>query len=133
MADESDTTNNESGPELHDCPAQNAAVERCLRAYKRAYAEEIEDLDEDDDREPARHAGREAYLWALPPLAGYENIRDFIAAITFADLAEIIRHYEAQRFLDCAKIAISAARHEPNHEPRRLGRPPKNPLPEENK
>jgi len=126
MADDINATENESGQEAPERPAENAAIYRCIRAYQRAYRKEIEDLEieEDDDKFPAEQAGKAAYLRAVPPLTGYENICDFIACITCADLTKVIRHDEAGYFLDSAKVAITAHRCEPDSRSRRLDRPP---------
>ena len=111
--------------ESPDRPSENAAVARCIRAWQRTYNKEIADLDEDDSRYHAERAGRKAYLRAMPPLAGYENIRDFIACVTYAELTEVLVHSEAAHFLDSAKVAVAAVRREPSREPKRLGRPSK--------
>ena len=48
----------------------------------------------------------------MPPLAGYENIRDFIACVTYAEVAELILPLNAARYLEGAKVALGALRHE---------------------
>jgi len=122
VADDPTLIENECGQESGH-PSENAAVARCIRAFQRAYKKEFASLDEDDSKYPAEKAGREAYLRALPPLSGHQNICDFIACIAYADLTGIIRHRDAQHFLESAKIAV-AARREPSSQPKRLGRAP---------
>jgi len=133
VADDRKLIQNESGQGLPDRPAENAAVARCIRAYQRAYKTA---LDEDESKYSAQKAGEEAYLRALPPLSGYENIRDFIACITYSDLTEVISHPKADHFLESAKVALALVRYEPRQPgsaSKRLGRPPKSATAEENK
>lgn len=133
MADHTALITDEPDCESPDRPAENAAVARCIRAYQRAYKKELASLDKGNSNYPSERAGRKAYLRAMPPLAGYENIRDFIACVTYAELTEVIRHPEAEHFLESVKVAVSAVRHEPNGEPKRPGRPRKTASSEENK
>jgi|HubBroStandDraft_5_1064220.scaffolds.fasta_scaffold85983_1 hypothetical protein len=101
---------------------QNDAVERCNRAWQRAYNKEVADIDEDEDTYPAKKAGNAAYRRAMPPLSGYQNICDFIACVTNALVLDAIAACDAKRLLAAAKIAITAVRSEPA--------PPKNKRPE---
>jgi len=126
---------NAPGQDAPERPTENAAVTRCIRAFQRAYKKELDDLDEDESKFPAEEAGREAYLRALPPLSGFENVRDFVACIAYADLTGIIRQSDAAHFLDSAKVALTLVRYEPGRlasAPKRLGRPPKSSPAEEN-
>ena len=113
-----------------DRPSDNPSVARCVRAWNRAYHKKLKELDEDDDdtEYEANEAGKRYFLRAMPPLAGYVNIRDFIACITYAELLEIIRHTEAVHYFEAAKFAVGALQREPKSADfamRRLGRPPK--------
>src|SRR3984957_14911018 len=92
---------------------QNDAVERCNRAWQRAYNKEAADIDEDEDTYPAKKAGNAAYRRAMPPLSGYQNICDFIACVTNALVLDAIAACDAKRLLAAAKIAIPAVRWEP--------------------
>jgi hypothetical protein len=119
---------NDPDAEAPGRPSENAAVVRCIRAFQRAYKKVLDELGKSASDYPAEKAGREAYLRALPPLSGYENIRDFIACIAYADLTELIRHSDAEHFLDSAKVALAAIRYQPKRldiPPKPLGRPPK--------
>jgi hypothetical protein len=116
-------------------PGENAAVEGCIRAWNAAYHKALDDLDDDDDRYPAEQAGNKAYLAAMPRLAGFKNIRDFIACITYAAVNGAIRRDEADSFLEAAKVALTALRYEPKPAgllPKRgPGRPRKSAITEE--
>ncbi|MGA2443206.1 MAG: hypothetical protein ABSH08_19810 [Tepidisphaeraceae bacterium] len=89
---------------------ENAAVARCIRAWHRAQRKESAAGGSDYK---SSCAGNIAYLRAIPSLAGYENIRDFIACVTFAAITEVIRHKDANHLLAAAKIALAALRQEP--------------------
>ena len=112
-------------PELIDHPCEIPSITRCLHAAQRAYHSKLDELElgDDDDDFEAREALRLAYLRAMPPLVGHENVREFIACVTFAELAELIRHSEAEHYLQAAKVALGALRCEPQiHRP--AARPP---------
>ena len=102
-ADEPETAN-------PDRPSENAAVARCTRAWHRAQKKESSNGGSDYK---SQCAGNIAYLRAVPPLQGFENIRDFIACVTFAAMTEVIRHKDANHLLAAAKIALAALRQEP--------------------
>jgi hypothetical protein len=127
----------ESGEsESPDRPSDNRVVVRCMRAYSRAYNKKLAELDEDESDFRAREAGSHAYLCAMPPVSGYENIRDFIACVTYASLADIIRQPNAEHYLAAAKVALGTLGHREkvgNSVPRGPGRPRKTPATEENK
>jgi len=92
---------------------QNEAVERCNRAWQRAYNKELANIDEDESDYPAKKAGNQAYLRAMPPLSGYQNICDFIACVANALVIDSIATCDAKRLFAAAKIAITAVRSEP--------------------
>ena len=62
---------------------------------------------------PAQKAGNQAYIRAMPPLSGYQNICDFIACVTNALVIDAIAACDAKRLFAAAKIAITAVRSEP--------------------
>jgi hypothetical protein len=59
-------------------------------------------------------AGNKAYLNAVPPLSGHQNICDFIACINYASMAGIIIHNDAAHYLANARIALAALSLRPN-------------------
>ena len=97
-------------------PLDNPAVARCIRAWHRAYKKEIADseIEEGESLYPAEKAGNMAYINCLPPLAGRENIRNFIACVTQALVLDILAKFEVMPLLYAAQVAASAAGREPN-------------------
>ncbi|MGB8029766.1 MAG: hypothetical protein WCF30_08870 [Terracidiphilus sp.] len=94
-------------------PPKNDSVERCLQAWNRTY--NLASIDPNDtrltptsDREDrfAREQGSIAFRDAMPPLAGEENIRDFIACTTYAMLRGIFDREESRDLLHAAKVAL---------------------------
>jgi hypothetical protein len=126
-----EAADDESEPRNDLPPKDNSvakAINRCLRAWQYAFDKETDDLDEDDPDDDAWKAAGDAYLRATPPLSGHENICHFIACINCASMREIITHTQAEHYLANAKVAISAAFHQPKPfagERRPVGRPPK--------
>jgi hypothetical protein len=122
----------ESEAKLSDCASDNPSIVRCVRARNRAYNKA---LAEDESDYKADKEGRLAYLRAMPPLAGHQNIRDFIACVTYAELAEFICHPEAVHYFEAVKVALGTLRDTAKYSdsPKRgPGRPPKASTPEEN-
>jgi len=107
--------------ESPDRPSDNPSVARCIRAGRRAYQKKLNELnqnqdDESDEGEIKYEAWRTArlyYLRAMPPLVGSDNIRDFLACVTYASAAEIIRPDDANHYLAAAKIALGTLRTDP--------------------
>src|SRR5580658_187012 len=122
-------TQNESDDELSDGPSENPSVYRCIRACNRAAKRKRAEIGTDEDAEViVASAAKSKYLRSMPPLDSWENVRDFIACVTFAEVVGLILHYEAENFLFSAKVALAAVRNEPksrDNQPRRLGRPPR--------
>lgn len=91
-------------------PSTNAAVARCNLARQRAYNKEFAETESEIG---ARIRGEEAFRRAMPPLAGYENICDFIACVTHGILLDVFRPKQIEYLLEASKIALGALRHEP--------------------
>ncbi len=104
------TVSNDAGKTAPDRVTDNAAVGRCIRAQKYAHNKA---LDEDETDYEAEKAGNQAFIRAMPPLAGPANIRDFVACVTYAILTEVIRHKDSDHLLAAAKVALAAIRCEP--------------------
>ena len=97
-AAESENSKNqpESGNSKNQAESENSknqALERCVQAWQRTF--DLASIDPDDDSlappddDSTLFANQQASLAfrdAMPPLAGYENIRDFIACTTYAML-----------------------------------------------
>ena len=95
----------------------NKALERCVKAWQRTF--DLASIDPDDDSlappddDSTYFASKQASLSfrdAMPPLAGYENIRDFIACTTYAMLKRILDKGECQQLFGAAKIAMALLR-----------------------
>jgi len=110
MTDVNQTTPAPIALEEPDAVPENPAIARCLSAWARAYKEEK--AIKNDHYEAVRK-GNHGYRKAMPRLSGYENIRDFIACVTYGMLFDIIDSVEGPKFLYAAQVAIGALRHEP--------------------
>lgn len=51
-----------------------------------------------------------AFRKAMPPLAGHQNIQDFIACTAYALVNDILLPQQCQQLFNCAKYALSALR-----------------------
>jgi hypothetical protein len=116
--DDDDEDEDENDPNSPDRPSDNAAVRRCIRAWNRAHRKALNEYETDSD---AKTMADQAYLNAMPPLAGYENIRDFIACVTYASVTDGIRHRDAEHLLDAAKVALATLCHQPKSSKRKPG------------
>jgi hypothetical protein len=118
-------TKQEICEEMSDGPSLNPAVYRCMRACNRAAKNKRAEIGTDEEAEiiVAREA-KFRYLRAMPALDSYENVRDFIACVAFAEVLNLILHYEAENLLSSAKVALAAVRLE-KKPLRGPGRPPK--------
>jgi hypothetical protein len=97
------TISEADSPDIAPC---NADVERCIRAWNRAYKKARQDDDKSEyEREKA---GNKAFLAAMPPLAGRENIRNFIACVALAAVRHMVFQKEVTQLLYAAQVAIGA-------------------------
>jgi hypothetical protein len=86
------------------------AVQRCRDARDRSLLESrAMNLGESKTRDRAQ----DAYLDAMPDLAGYQNIRDFIACVAAGVLSGDVSPIQSPGYLYAAQVAISALRLEP--------------------
>jgi hypothetical protein len=91
-------------------PTRNAAVQRCCQA--RQHSLELSREKRRDDFDTQQYAGY-AYRSAMPDLAGYENIRDFIACTAHGMVIGAIEAIEATKYLYAAQVALGVLHHEP--------------------
>jgi cobalamin biosynthesis protein CobT len=91
-------------------PARNSAASRCIRAWNRAYHRKLDQLGKNTDDYRAQSAGKEAFLRQLPPLAGFKNVRDFVACIAYGEAVDILSHSEVRNFLESAQVALAVLR-----------------------
>jgi hypothetical protein len=107
MPPSSPATNNDSA----SVPStRTPAVQRCCDARERSLLESrAMNLGDSKTRERAQ----DAYLDAMPDLAGYQNIRDFIACVSYGVISGDISPINSPGYLYAAQVAISALRLEP--------------------
>ena len=129
LEDESETETESEDDDETEAPdrlSDNNAVALCISAYNITLDKERAKLDEDDHDFDAKEVANKAFLAALPPLSGYQNICDFIACVNQAYLWEIIGEHRAARLFAAAKLALGAFRSEPKRArstKKRAGRP----------
>jgi hypothetical protein len=90
--------------------SDHPSVSRCIRAWNRAFHKTLNQLGQNEGEDQARQSGKEHYLRAMPPLVSLDNVRDFIACVTYAQLVQIIRPSEAGRLLAAARMALNVLR-----------------------
>jgi hypothetical protein len=88
----------------------NPAVTRCMNAWTRAYKEERAKHKSSFE---ASQSAEKAYRDAMPPLSGYENIRDFIACVANAMLIGAIMDNQGTKLLYAAQVALTTLRRQP--------------------
>ncbi len=91
-------------------PARNAAVLRCCQARQHSF--ELS-LDKRRSTYETQQYARQAYRDAMPDLAGYENIRDFIACTAHGMVIGAIEAMDATKFLYAAQVALGVLHHAP--------------------
>ncbi len=90
-----------------------AAIKRCCAAWQRAYDAYMgRSKGSSTDSIFAAHNAHPAYCKAMPPLAGYENIRDFLACAAHGILIEAIPEKRANQLLYAAQVALASLRYE---------------------
>jgi hypothetical protein len=100
----------ESACEIPDRLTENGAVARCVCAWQITMKNERAELDEDESEYEAEQEAKAAFIRAMPPLSGYENICDFFVCVTNASTADGISHRDAEHFLAAAKVALGVLR-----------------------
>jgi hypothetical protein len=92
-----------------------AALRRCCAAWQRSFDAQLESVklpDSTDKMIAAIDAG-EAYRNAMPMLAGYEGVRDFLACAAQGILIGAIKPEIGGQLLYAAQIALNTLPHEP--------------------
>ena len=102
-------------PAIDPNPKQaRAAIKRCMAAWQRAYDAYMEKSKGSNlDEIFAAHKAGPAYCRTLPPLAGYESIRDFVACVAHGILIEAIPQKRANQLLYAAQVALATLHCEP--------------------
>jgi len=91
-----------------------AALRRCCAAWQRAFKackDDPENADDEFDIDAAR-AAAEAYCNAMPLLAGYEGIRDFVACAAHGILIGAIPQEKSSQLLYAAQVALGSLQFE---------------------
>lgn len=88
-----------------------AAVTRCRDAWDQSFKSESMRRD---PYGPALDKARAAYCKVIPPLIGYDNIRDFIACVAQGLLLGAITAPQSSRLLYAAQVAQGALRSSSN-------------------
>jgi hypothetical protein len=89
---------------------RNPAIQHCCIAEKRSRRESLSKglgIVETEVR------ADEAYRKALPELIGYENIRDFIACVTFGMAHGNVTAFQGTKLLAGARLGLIALRQKP--------------------
>lgn len=94
-----------------DGASRNADVERCIQAWNRAYKKASE--DNGTTQYQCEKAANKVFLNTMPPLAGRENIRNFIACVAQAAIMNVVYGKELTQLLYAAQVAIGANGREP--------------------
>ncbi len=89
---------------------RNAAILRCRMAERRSRRES---KSKGRNIIEATICADEAYRKALPELVGYENIRDFIACVTYGMANDTITALRGTKLLAGARLALRALRDQP--------------------
>ena len=99
--------------ETTEIPA-NPAVRRCCLAWAHTLREK---LDEGINGESACRSAADAYRFVMPPLFGYENIRDFIACTAHGMILGAIEESRGTKLLYAAQVALATIRRQPAPRP----------------
>ncbi|MGA3136215.1 MAG: hypothetical protein ABSC88_09505 [Terracidiphilus sp.] len=105
-----------SAPAPGPDPARARALKRCCDAWKRAFKAHMDNSDGDNeggDRFLAAQEAGTAYCVAMPPLSGYENIRDFIACTAHGILIGAIPAQKSGQLLYAAQVALGTLHYQP--------------------
>jgi hypothetical protein len=91
-----------------------AAIKRCCAAWQRAHDAFLEGRQGNSvEKSIAKHKAGPAYCEAMPTLAGYESIRDFIACAAHGILIDAIDQKKGNQLLYAAQVALASLNHEP--------------------
>lgn len=97
-----------------DDKRSRAAIKRCCDAWQRAFNKFLKEKNVSGDAANvfAAHRAAPAYCQAMPPLAGYENICDFIACAAHGILLDAIPEKRANQLLYAAQVALATLNRE---------------------
>jgi hypothetical protein len=110
MTEATETTPTPSAEEEPSAVSENPAIARCMNAWKRVYQAEFKKTK---SKVGSAFTAGPAYRCAMPPLSGYENIRDFIACVAHAMLIGAIDVSDGAKLLYAAQVALGTIRRQP--------------------
>jgi hypothetical protein len=93
---------------------QIPAVALCCDAWEAAF---LASYSQDRNEIRARSCANRAYRNALPPLANYESICDFIACVAHGIVIQAIDDDIGSKLLYASQIAVGALRNAPKAKP----------------
>jgi hypothetical protein len=82
--------------------ASNPAIAACCIAFVRTFRIVLE---KEKSNYEAKDAAAVSFCAALPPLAGTDNVRDFVACVAHGVLLHVIDEKRASRLLYAAQVA----------------------------
>jgi hypothetical protein len=91
-----------------------SAVHRCSDAWNNSFKSEAMKRE---PYGPALRGARMAYVKAMPPLIGFDNIRDYVACVAQGVVLGAISESQASRLLYAAQVAQGMIRHLPARKP----------------
>jgi len=105
-------------PALDPDPLQaRAAIKRCCAAWQRAYEANLKGTSRSStDKIFAAYEAGPAYCKAMPPLAGRDSIRDFIACAAHGILMDAIPEKRANQLLYAAQVALASLHYQPKQQ-----------------
>jgi hypothetical protein len=117
------------GPSDFERGLSHPAVAHCCQAGNLAFDAFYDKRNESNYK--AHAAERLAYRRAMPPLQGSQNIRAFIACVTYGLLVEVFSERESTRLLYAAQVAWGTVRRtRRKHVPGKSGSVPKGSTPQ---
>ncbi len=104
-----------------DSKQSRASIKRCCAAWQRAQ----DAFMEGREKKPftlalAALQARPAFCRVMPPLAGYENIRAFIACVAHGIQVEAIPEKRANQLLYAAQVALASLKRAPKPRKKRI-------------
>jgi hypothetical protein len=113
---------------LNDPALQNPAIARCSAAGNHAY---LQTKRKKNGQYLAAAAARKAFSKALPPLDSPENLRDFIACVTYGMSIQAIDGEDGAGLLSAARVARAVYRPTPSRNAKPQLKPAPQPAPED--
>jgi hypothetical protein len=104
----------------------NPAVALCTEVWQKVHAATLESTKSPYS---ADRCAAKAFRLAMPPLAGYHNICDFIACAGYGMLIGAIKESNASKLLYAAQVALSTVPRESKTQTRTAPRQPFYPTP----